>query len=130
MTPEKGNSEEANKIQLEGVGRLGGGGGVRMVNLQQGKTTGLHSYMHYDKYKIRPFCWKGIVLQVCTIKSNAVTSKAVANLTIIAVLLLIETGGIQPTFGRCNSFQKHRGNTVSNIEAIVLITKKKPEKQG
>lgn len=52
------------------------------------------------------------------------TSKAVANLTIIAALLLIETGYIQPTFGRCNSFQKHQGNTVSNIEAIVLITKK------
>ena len=64
MTPEKGNGEEANKIQLEEVGRLGGGVGVgvRMVNSQQGKTTGLHSYMHYDKYKIRPFCWKGIVL--------------------------------------------------------------------
>ena len=27
MTPEKGNSEEANKIQLEEVGQLGGGGG-------------------------------------------------------------------------------------------------------
>ena len=60
---------------------------------------------------------------MCTIKSNALTSKAVANLTIIAALLLIETGDIHPTFARCNSFQKHQGNTVSNIEAIVLITK-------
>ena len=52
------------------------------------------------------------------------TSKAVANLTIIAALLLIETEDIQPTFGRRNSFKKPQGNTVSNIEAIVLITKK------
>lgn len=51
-------------------------------------------------------------------------SKAMANSTIITALLLIETEDIQPTFGGCNSFQKHQGNTVSNIEAIVLITKK------
>ena len=56
-------------------------------------------------------------------KFNAITSKAVANSTVIPALLLIETEDIQPTFGRCNSFQKHQGNTVSNIEAIVLITK-------
>ena len=62
MNPEKGNSEEANMIQLEEVGWGGGGVAVRMVNSLQGKTTGLHSYMHYDKCKIRPFCWKGIVL--------------------------------------------------------------------
>ena len=55
MNPEKGNSEEANMIQLEEVGWGGGGVGVRMVNSLQGKTTGLHSYMHYDKCKIRPF---------------------------------------------------------------------------
>ena len=56
-------------------------------------------------------------------KFNAITSKAVANSTVIPALLLIETEDIQPTFGRCSSFQKHQGNTVSNIEAIVLITK-------
>lgn len=47
-----------------------------------------------------------------------------ANSTIIAALLLMETEDIQPTFGGCNSFKKYQGNTVSNIEAIVLITKK------
>lgn len=80
-----------------------------MVNLQQGKTTGLHSYMHYDKYKIRPLCWKGIVLQVCTIKSNAVTSKAVANLTIIAVLLLIKQEVFSPPLVDATAFKNIEG---------------------
>ena len=54
-------------LSLRRLVRGGGGGGwgklIRiMVNSSHGKTTGLHPYMHYDKCKIRPFCWKGIVL--------------------------------------------------------------------
>ena len=56
--------------RLVGWGEGGRGCGwgklVRIVNSPHGKATGLHSYMHYDKCKIRPFCWKGIVNLVCT----------------------------------------------------------------
>ena len=47
MTPEKGNSEEANMIQLEEVGRGGGGRGVRQTRYDGKLATGQNHWVTF-----------------------------------------------------------------------------------